>query len=181
MATATFYTSHNDGFLTKSSAVYATAHDSATGTKYLTKLDVGQRFSDPNYWLKRSFVFFDTSTIDDDATVISATLTLYTNDKTDVGTNFSIVIRSGMPDHPEEPIAVGDFLYNQYSGDGGSINTANVGAAQYTANVINLNSTGLGWINKTGTTKFALISSRDIDSVVPSGEEYLSFIERSVI
>ena len=44
-----------------------------------------------------------------------------------------------------------------------------------------LNDTGLGWINKTGTTKFALISSRDIDSNIPDGAEYIWFGARTSV
>jgi len=181
MATATFYTNSNDGSLTANSAVYATAHDAATGTALGTDLYVGQWWytGTSKYYLYRAFIFFDTSTLPDDAIIISATLTLYTYKKAGVDTDFNIVIRNGMPDYPHDAYVVGDYLYSHYSGDGGSINTANVSATLNAANVIDLNATGLGWINLTGATKFALISSKDIDSLIPTGEERISFRERS--
>ena len=186
MATATFYTSTSDGYLINAGNVtYATAHDAATSSGTLwnnaSALLIGQLFhTDSKYYLYRAFVFFDTSTIPDDATIISATLTLFTNSKANVDTDFNIVIRSGMPDNPEDPFVTGDYLYSHYSSDGGSVNTANVGATLYAANVIDLNSTGLGWINLTGTTKFALISSRDIDSIIPDGKENIAIQARTV-
>lgn len=184
MATATFYTSFSDGHIVKDNANYTTCHDAATGGVSYgnTSEYIGQRLTGGSYWIWRFFVFFDTSSIADDATIISATLTFYTSiNKDDVDTDFSIVIRNGMPDYPHDALAVGDYLYSHYSGDGGSINTANVSATQYAANVIDLNATGLGWINKTGTTKLALISSRDIDSLIPDGDEYFSIRARSAI
>jgi len=186
MATSTFYTNQNDGEIAKWDANYTTAHDSAEGgylgVSYLNPIGyIGQRWyvGTSEYRIWRSFVFFDTSSIADDATIVSATLTFYTSSKVGVDTDFNIVIRSGMPDYPHDPLVTGDYLYSQYSGDGGSINTVNVGATSYAVNVIDLNATGLGWINKTGTTKLALISSRDIDSLIPSGYEYFTICARA--
>ena len=177
MATSTFYTTNSDGYMRKDHAVYATAHDSATsdGTLYnnTNSMLLGQWWhpTTSKYYIYRSFVYFDTSTIADDATIISATLTFYVSSKDTTDTDFNIVIRNGMPDYPEDPFVTGDFLYSHYSGDGGSINTTNCSESQYAT--ITLSATGLGWINKTGTTKFALIGSRDIDSLIPVGEEYI--------
>lgn len=185
MAQSTFYTSTSDGYLTQNNVTYATAHGAATsdGTLHnnLSTLRIGQLFhTDSKYYLYRAFVFFDTSTLADDATIISATLTLFTNSKANVDTDFNIVTRDGTPDHPEDPFVTGDYLHSHYSSDGGSINTVNIGATLHDANIIDLNATGLGWISKTGTTKFALISSRDIDSDIPDGKEEIYFGARTL-
>ena len=181
MSVSTFYTSSNDGEIYGDSPTYSIIHDQATGTPSYGNATgkIGQRLVASQYYIYRTFVFFDTSTIADDATIISATLTLYTASKTGVGTNFNIVIRSGTPTYPHDPLVAGDFLYSHYSDNGGFINTVNVGSADHAENVITLNATGLGWINKTGTTKLALISSRDIDPIIPSGGEYISLYARA--
>jgi len=180
-----FYTSTSDGYLRQNNVNYATAHNAATsdGTLFnnLSALLIGQWFYDitSKYYVYRSFIYFNTSTIGADAVIISATLTLYTNSKEFVDTDFNIVIRSGMPDCPEDPFVTGDYLYSQYSDNGGSINTADCSATTDAPNIITLNETGRGWINKIGLTKFALISSRDIDSDIPDKAEYMSFGART--
>ena len=185
MATSTFYTTTSDGYARKDHAVYATAHDSATaGNLYAnaSTILIGQWWypTTSKYYVHRAFVYFDTSTIGAGATIISATLTLYTNTKAKVDTDFNIVIREGMPTYPHDPFVVGDYLHSQYSGNGGFINTANCSPTTNAANVITLNATGIGWINKAGTTKFALISSNDIDSLIPNGDEYIYFQARTI-
>lgn len=181
MATSTFYTSSSDAYLVASSANYALAHDNTVGVYGGTCLQIGQWWyaGSSQYKVYRSFIFFDTSTITDDATIISATLTLYTDSKAGVDTDFNVVIRSGMPTYPHDALVTGDYLYSHYSDDGGSINTTNCSGTVSAPNIIDLNETGLGWINKTGATKFALISSRDIDSLIPDGAEYISFKQRA--
>ena len=181
-----FYTNHTDGYLRKDHSNYMTAHDAvACNWDGVSSANfagtIGQRYVAALYIIWRSFVFFDTSSIGADAVIISATLTLYTTNagKSTVDTDFDVVIKSGMPDYPTEPLVVEDYLLSKYSGDGGSINTADVSAVDHATNVITLNKTGLDWINKTGMTKFALISSRDIDSDIPNGDEYIVFYART--
>jgi len=178
MATiSSFNTSSSDGYLKKFSSVYATAHDAAVaGDKDNSgsQLRIGQRYISPNYYIYRSFLYIDTSTIPDDAIIISAKLSLFLDtDIASAATAFNIVIRrNSAGTYPSDPLVTSDFDYTFYTSDGGSLNTDNVSG---TWSDIFLNSTGLGWINKTGTTKLALISSRDINAVVPSGNEYAIF------
>lgn len=153
-------------------AVYATAHDKATASARTGALSLGQIKAANQYRIFRGFIYFDASAIPDTAEIISAKLKLtLTQDESD--TNFNIVIRKNVADtYPSVPLVTSDFDYTFYTLDGGSINTADIVAG---ANYIWLNSTGLGWISKTGITKLALISSRDINSTTPDGDEYMGF------
>jgi len=164
-------------------AVYATAHDAATGSLWgvnAATICVGQRYqgTPETFLIHRSFLHFDTSSIPADSNIVYAKLrigiaSVYTDN------HFDIVIRNGMPTYPHATVETGDYLYSHYSGDGGSVNSYGLVTDDYTD--IILNPTGLLWI-QTGdlaVTKFALISSRDISSSAPSAEgdtpEFVSF------
>jgi len=68
-----------------------------------------------------------------------------------------------------------DFYYLYYSGNGGSVNTNGLSFDKYTN--ISLNTTGISWIQKGpgAKTRLALISSRDINKIAPSGDESIPF------
>ena len=61
-------------------------------------------------------------------------------------------------------LAVADPSYREV------LNTADLVSGY---NDITLNADGRSWINKTGTTKFCIRSSRDIDGNTPSGDEFI--------
>ncbi len=165
MAELEFQQAINIG-LYKTSTNYLTARNSATSTSVSNA--VGQNKSGSDYFIYRYFVGFNTSGLDDVALIQSAYITL-TNDGDSSATDFDIIIKNGMPTYPHSPVVTGDYALSNYDGNGGSVNTAN------TYTVINLNATGLGWVNKTGITKFALISSRDIGTELPVGIEFIQY------
>jgi len=84
-------------------------------------------------------------------------------------THFDVVVQQGMPTYPHEPIEVGDYNETNYSGDGGSINSADLSADVYADIAI----TELGWIQKGdgAVTKLCLRSSRDI-SVIATNDKH---------
>ena len=77
----TIYADTSDGYLTKDDAVWATAHDAASaenGNNAVTSSRATRtREDDEKYDITRGFFRFDTSGIDDGATVTAATLSLY--------------------------------------------------------------------------------------------------------
>ena len=122
--------------------------------------------------VNRSYLFFDTSYLPNDAVISNATLKLY--GKTDLSVrNFYVTVQSGMPTYPHDSLVGGDFNLVNYAGDGGTLFTQGFSTVAY--NNLYLNSTGIGWISKTGTTKFCLRSSRDIGNNAPDSPEYVSF------
>lgn len=172
--TTTFYTTSSDGYIWDKDTSYTTVHDSTSGTVDSTRVRVGQQYNTSSgyYYVMRAFVFFDTSTLPDNATITSAILSLYCgNDASD--TDFDIVLQNGQPTYPHDPLQSADFLYSYYSGNGGSLNTSGIVNLAY--NDLTLNSTGIGWISTTGTTKLCLKSSRDINNNTPTGFEDVSF------
>ena len=172
-ATITFYSSSSDGYIYAVSAInYLIAHDMATGTidDNTPFAAVGQVYA---YHVIRAYLFFDTSSIPDIATITGATLSIYINSDAST-TDFNVTIQSGAPTYPHDPLEGGDYYYANYAGNGGSRNTNDsLSVGSYWD--ITLNEDGLDWISVTGATKLVLRSSRDIDGSPPSSDEYILF------
>lgn len=167
---ATFYSTTSDGYIQTANNVenYHDARDATVGTvnDNTPEIEIGQSaWVGDSYGIYRGFVFFDTSIIPNDATITSATLSLYgywayLND------NFDVVVQTGGANYPHDPLVAGDYNRAHYSGDGGSFNTSTFDNEGY--NDIVLNATGRSWINKQGYTTFCLRSSKDISGTPPS-------------
>ncbi len=157
-----------DGYIYKSDPDYNTAWIAATGTidDTSTTMFIGQAIPS-DYYIYRGYLYFDTSPIPDTATITSATLTFsVANDYT--SQDFSFQVTNGQPTFPTSPnLAVGDYDKSNYAGVGGGSSLA--GGMHWD---ISFNATGLGWIDKTGTTKLCIRSSRDITDQYPSSAEY---------
>jgi len=155
---------------------YAVLHALTSADSTDLNLDdgwIGQRVAGGLYEIYRCLLIFDTSAIPAGATITSATLSIYPEDLDDIVTNFYIVIQDGQPNYPHNPAVSGDYYYANYGNNGGQINTSGLSINSY--HVITLNSNGLAWITKGGTTKLCLRSSRDIAGITPTGEEYFYF------
>lgn len=176
-----FYSSTSDGYLElygdddddwadnrvalEAEFVYDGDYDLALGVLF---------YAPDDYDFYRTALFFDTSSIPADATIDSATLSLY-GKQVNLDVDFDVVIQDGMPTYPHDPLVVGDYNQAHYSGDGGSLTTFGWSLIAY--NVITLNETGLSWIKKGdgAVTKFILRSSKDIDNTPPGGESLVYF------
>lgn len=145
------------GDIIKSDAVFNTAWVAAVGdsinqnTMYIGVSGL--------YSVHRIMLIFDTSTIPADAIIFSAYIALA---QTDIGLgDGKVVVQNGMPTYPHDPVVVADFDKSFYSGNGGEANLQGlVVVPAYTA--IPLNSTGIGWINKGGSTKFCVRGDSEI-------------------
>lgn len=124
------------------------------------------------WWIARMMLFFDTSALPDDCTVINATLQLYPYDNQSVS-DFNITLQNGQPTYPHKPLWEMDYGYNHYSGNGGAFNTSDLVAGY---NNLTFSDTGLTWISKTGYTKLCARSNKDISSTIPTGDEWVSFM-----
>jgi hypothetical protein len=154
-------------------AVYSTVHDGDNGDIVAGEVYAGQS-APPSYWFVfRNVVAFDTSKIGIAGRVESAKLRLHVKNKTDFDNGDALVIQNGQPTYPHSPLAVGDFSKSNMSGNGGEIAGSDIEIDRWIQ--IELNSDGLDWINKTGTTKFYVRSQRDIDGTEPTGYENIEF------
>jgi hypothetical protein len=166
---ATFYSSSSDGNVSQSDAIYLTAHDATSGNvdDTSTSLWIGQHWNatENKYYVYRGYVFFDTSSLPDGATIVSVTLSLYGSQDLSTNAEFNLIIQNGQPDSPHNPLNEYDYYYDNYTGSGGYLSTTSFITTGY--NNITMNATGLGWINKTAATKLCIRSSRDISSTTP--------------
>jgi len=175
---ATFYSTTADGQLWGSNTSYITAHITATSVAdFYDTLSIGQTYVSRIYSIYRSAVFFDTSSLPDDVYITSATLSLY-GFVDDSDTDFDITVVDGSSLMP--PLALSDYgLLRGQTIDGGVFNTAGFSMSGY--NDIQLNAAGMGWISKTGMTKFGLRSSLDIDIDDPTGYENVAVISSEFV
>jgi|GEM_PF-1788731 hypothetical protein len=176
----TIYGSTTDGYLDKLNANYTAAWESITGTirdtyDYLT---IGQRVSSPPltlYTIDRGFLFFNTSSIHDNASITSVSVSLYGKNKQITSQEFNLTIQNGQPANPHAPLQTTDYDQRNYSDDGGSLNTSDFITTGY--NTITLNTQGQSWVNLTGTTKLCLRSNRDINQNPPTKTDPNEYIE----
>lgn len=172
---ATFYSTNLDGYLSPPPImwfVYSDAHAASPGwvNSDAYTLPVGQELGGNGYSIFRGAVFFDTSSLPDDTIITSATLSLYGHSNGSL-TDFQITVVDGSLLH--EPLEGADYGYlRNQTVSGGTFDTAGFSTSAY--NNIPLNETGMGWISKTGITKFGLRSSREIAATVPGGPELVS-------
>ena len=152
-------------------ADYATASSTSDGTFIATIIYVGQ--SKPSrYRLYRGLVIFDTSTVDDDATITQANLTLTATDD-DSTTDFDVQIvkyvLTGTRETDWDGVLSSDADSSIWRNTSGmSKNTPYASGNLSTA-----------WINKTGNTGYGLRSSRDKNGDVPTGYEFIHLASAS--
>ncbi|OGZ18125.1 MAG: hypothetical protein A2Z78_01355 [Candidatus Nealsonbacteria bacterium RBG_13_36_15] len=179
-ATETFYSTPSDGFIVGyDQSSYTIAHNAIYGQVLNNwRIYVGQVWTGTLYQIYRAGLFFDTSSLPDDISIQSATLSLYypTSEWDNSTADFDITIVNGLV--LIEPLVSDNYgdLLNQTT-SGGSRSTFGLPSSGYVD--IDLNPTGLGWISKTGTTTLALRSSRDIIPSFPTvspGVEYWEFV-----
>jgi len=144
---STFYSSTSDGYIQCESATWSGSRDAGTGT---VKVDNGESFASAmattwstlahTYTITRSFFYFDTSSLPDNATITSVTLSLY---KSEYGESYVSAQKGTQAD----TLVLADF--DSFTG-------SEYGHAVWTGSAyksITFNAQGLSDINKTGTTK----------------------------
>jgi len=165
----------NDGYISKSDAVYLTAHGAASGNAYDSTViggqvvEVGQNTS---FWIYRGGLIFDTSDIPANATITSAVLSFYIWAKSTAGSDFALTIVSGA----DLADTLVDADYGDLLDDITSFGSVVVSGLTTKAwNDLTLNALGSAAINKGGTTRFGARSSRDIGSNEPTGSDYVQW------
>lgn len=174
--TVTFDSTTNDGHIYKTHSEYLFCWMSPSGDVVDTSPlnTVGQAYitEDNLYAILRSFFFFETSSIPDNADIFSASLSIYVFVKTTQGGDYDLIIQNGQPDHPHNPLESGDYFKMHYSGNGGSINTNEIETGRI---YIEFDSEDLDWIQKDDITKLCLRSSNDLSQNAPIGDECIGY------
>jgi len=161
------YAKTADHFSNARDAVSADSKDTSSdtiriGLAYINPPDPGDR-----YRFFRGYLYFDTSAIPSNATVTSATLSIYlTGSLTIRATGFDIIVESGQPTHPSSTLALSDFDRSEYFGSGADSISIIAGASGYKTSTFNAVGKGV-WIQKGGTTKLCLMSSLDVSITLP--------------
>lgn len=160
------YGYHASTYLTARSTAFV--HDTTKNYGY-----VGQEINS-GYYIYRTFLKFDTSSIPDKATVIQANLKLYPIVDTSL-TDFDIqIVKQGWSS--QDPLsdsnrdAAFDGCLAGTVDSGKWLNTVNMVLNQYNVSE-NLDPT---WINKTGNTYYSLRSSRDYAGTTPTDDEFVT-------
>ncbi|MGB2697139.1 MAG: hypothetical protein WBD28_04670 [Candidatus Zixiibacteriota bacterium] len=168
----TVYSSADDAYLREVDPDYNTARNDSCADYHNTEIGIhrfGQVYSGGNYYLPRSYLVFNTGSLGSQSILDSAKLFFYI-EWLDTSDHWDMIVVEGFWD--TDPPEACDFKTGVWIGEqsGGSKNTSGI-SAEY--NSVTLNSTGLGWINKTGTTRLALRSNRDINGTPPPGSEQI--------
>lgn len=157
------------GSIIGSNADYATAH-SVVSNKSDRFIKVGQVLNDGTYGVYRGTLYFDTSSLGAGAAISKVNLiytpTIY-DDKS--ATDFDLLIVD-----PSTAWGYQEFYstanYNALltdTIDGLFWNTSSGSGVRTSANL------STSWVNKTGITRYGLLSSRDRDGTQPTGNEYV--------
>jgi len=158
-----------NGYIYNSNANYNTCRDAIDGTVIDTFI-VGQKFIPNTYTTYRGFIYFDTSGIPSDALILSAIVTLPgMDDRSD--TDFNIFIRGA--GSASNPLIAGDYHLTHYDGEDLGQLTTYPPVTSNDYKYYTLNSNGLDYINKGGTTKFVFLSKEDIDNSPPTDNEWI--------
>lgn len=172
-----YYSGSGDGRIYKSDADpldWNVTHDATDGTAVDTNMIMGgeSRLSTTSY-LTRGFIPIDTSGIADGDTISSASLYLYCyeiNDGINDSYAYLAVVQASKPDTATTALVTGDYnncgaTDNPTQGHDVSQQKDITGINTSAYTVWTLNSTGISWIDKTGTTRFGLREGHDCQDV----------------
>jgi hypothetical protein len=142
-------------------AVWATIRGatSCTPSPSSTTLDIEAYKNGALYYLSRVGILFDTSALDDAATVTGGDIYLYVSTS---GNPADVRVVSSTPASSTDLVSadfdnIGTTQYGSYAATPGSTGYISIA----------LDATGYGTISKTGVSKFALITGKDFDNVAP--------------
>ena len=161
LTTTTIYATVGDGFVAKTNANWATAHDATTGSEVdytATTYDVKVGNTPTAYKIQRAFIPFDTSSIPDNAVITSAKLKVYVESKSNLDNDeedFVTVVNATQPSSTELTTADYDALSTTEAIDVNERkDITDVSTSSYLT--FYLNTKGKTSIDKTGYTKLAL-------------------------
>jgi hypothetical protein len=147
-------------------ADYTTCHDAAAASNTPPAglaVFVGQRHTGTQYVVYRPMFLIDTSALPASAVIKSAELHFYVDFFPDLFPQ-DLIIQSGLPDFPHNPVVNADYNMNNWSGNYGQLSSTDIVLNDW--NIITLTDAGLSLV-QSPITKFTVRSSRDINSQSP--------------
>jgi len=125
----------------------------------------------PSGWqIFRTAQLFDTSSLPDDCIITDAYMAIKVWDKT--SQSFDLIVQHDPTnDRPSNPVDLTDYNKSYYSGEGGNLSNSLI--VDDTWNRVYLNAAGQSWIDKTGTTKFMVRASFDINNQSQASGAYV--------
>lgn len=167
------------GYGATNETAFQTAWNAVSATllySSLTSIVGGHQPGNLSYAIYRTYLFFDSSIIPAGAVIDNATLGLYIA-TLEGDTNYNITLQTGTTSiYPHTPLEYSDYWKDRYTGNGGSGNVSTITPSAFWN--ISLSSTGLGWIQNDGITKFCMRSSTDIDGNMSSTSDLTTFYSR---
>ena len=172
----TFYGTTADGYVQMlDEAIYADAHDAATGEATTAGNDniCPVNYLAPGFYVYRGFLYFDTSGLPDTCVVTGAVLSIYgqgaaQQDEDDAGTADNCVFKG------TQGAVLANADFDAFTGN--MITAGNfsweypLAVDAYTAATLtDIDSDDFGYISKTGTTKFCVRTRGDKDNATPTG------------
>ena len=162
----------NGAMLQNNSAVYNTVYMEEHGQVITGPMTAGQFQSGGDYWIVRSYLMFNTSTLPDNAVITSAyvKMVVYDDFSTD---DFNVTVQERRDPTPHDPLIPLDYWRNSFNTDRGHTNTSGYTDEDW-FNVV-LNAGGLADISKTGYTYWGLRNDREIAGDAPVNDEWIQF------
>jgi len=167
--TARFYSGTGDGMIYKESSLsWNSAHDASIGDNvgnFDETIIARSSYSAGWYRITRGFLPFNTSLLPDDVEISSASLNLYVSDNyydDNDSDAFITVVQTSQA-------SISGLILDDFD-QCGAITNPTEGATRkrienfttYQYNSLNLNTTGISWINKTGWTKLGVREGHDV-------------------
>lgn len=176
LAAADYLGESADGYIYGADSVYANARAESDGGGVAGTADyVGQQKDGSTYTCYRGFLSFDTSGVDDYLDVEAATL--YVCADAD-GSTTDFLVQVYRYAWAEGLVDAGKREGNYDGAYGGSATlegTLRNTASGWSSGTYYSLAVAAAGINKTGDTKYALVSKNDVDNSAPSGYEYVLY------
>lgn len=170
----TFYGDTADGIIVGTSATYSTARSTSSGVNTTGAVaNLGQRLQTGNYTVWRAFVSADTSSIPDGDTVSAASIFVKSSSDTS-DTDFLVKVYRFAWTDPLGTDQEGNFD-GAYGGSATLEGTLRDTASGWVAGTYYSLALDPAGINKTGNSRYALVSSRDVGNNTPAGNEYVNW------
>jgi hypothetical protein len=166
---------HYDGpSLENNSGVYANVNANTSGRVVPGHEWVGQFESGGDYYIERSYLIFNTTTLPDEAVIDSAYISMVVYDDQSA-VDFNVSLQQRRDPSPHNPMQPSDYFRNAFVGEYNTKNTSGYTDEDWFN--FSLPIIAFPEIDEAGHTYFGLRSDQDVDQSAPVGPapEYIGF------